>query len=137
MSDPIKIPRVERTPEQRAEERSIRELHRQNPIREVPSDTITLGDAYRMLKFVASIKREREAQSLTQSQLAELAKVDAAELVRLEAGHAFNPTVSTLFRIACALGKRFELSLGDPSDEEVVIRYSFDQAAKVAKENPY
>ena len=63
-----------------------------------------------MLHFVAAIRREREAQGLSVEQLAERAGVDAALLSRLEMGHAFNPTISTLFRIAAALGKNLALA---------------------------
>ena len=105
MSDTAKIPRIERTPEQKAEERRIRETHRLNPIREVSSDTITNADARRLLKLIAAIKREREAQGLTLDELAKRAAVDVEVLTRLEAAHSFNPTVSILFRITRALGK--------------------------------
>jgi ribosome-binding protein aMBF1 (putative translation factor) len=113
MSDTTKVPKIERTPEQKAEELRIREMHRLNPIREVPSDTITNADARQMLKFIAAIKREREAQGLTLHELAERAAVDIDVLTRLEAAHSFNPTISILFRLARALGKRLELGLAD------------------------
>lgn len=105
------ITRMNRTPEQRAEEERIREMHRLNPIREVPTDTITLGDAHRMIAFCFSIKRERVAQGLTVEQLAERAAVHVEVLKRLEAAHSFNPTVSILFRIARALGKSFVVGM--------------------------
>ena len=35
MSDTTKASKIERTPEQKAEEKRIREMHRQNPVREV------------------------------------------------------------------------------------------------------
>ena len=71
----------------------------------------------RMLKFVAAIKREREAPGLTIEQLAEKAAADVGVLSRLEAAHSFNPTVSILFRIARALGKELTLTIGDLSDQ--------------------
>jgi ribosome-binding protein aMBF1 (putative translation factor) len=116
MSETTKVPKIVRTPEQKAEERRIRELHRQNPIREVPTDTITSADATRMLKFIASLKREREAQGLTLEQLAERSAVDVEVLTRLEAGQSFNPTISVLFRIARALGNTLALGLDASSD---------------------
>jgi ribosome-binding protein aMBF1 (putative translation factor) len=111
MSDTAKLPRIERTPEQKAEERRIRELHRQNPVREMPTDTIPGADVARLLKFVAAIKREREAQGLTLEQLAERAGIDAALLARFETGQSFNPTISTLFRLSTALNKNLILGL--------------------------
>ena len=113
MSDTTKVPRIERTPEQKAEELRIREMHRLNPIREVPTDTITNADARRMLKFIAEMKREREAQGLTLQELANRAAVDVDVLTRFEAAHSFNPTISILFRLARALGKRLELGIAD------------------------
>lgn len=111
MSDTTKVPKIERTPEQKAEERRIREMHRQNPIREVPADTLSGVDAAQLLKFVAAVRREREAQGLTLEQLAERAGIDGAMLSRFESGQAFNSPVSTLFRIAGALGRKLVVEL--------------------------
>jgi ribosome-binding protein aMBF1 (putative translation factor) len=111
MSDTAKLPRMERTPEQIAEEKRIREAHRLNPVRELPPDTISGSDAAQLLQFVALLRREREKHGLSLEQLAERAGVDAAVLARLEAGQGFNPTISTLFRIATALGKHLTLGL--------------------------
>ena len=137
MRETAKPSRIERTPEQKAEERRIREMHRINPIREVPTDTITNADARRMIKFIAAIKREREAQGLTLDELAKRAAVDIEVLTRLEAAHSFNPNISILFRIARALGKKLALVLDDDSDQEAALRYSMDEAARVAKATPY
>jgi ribosome-binding protein aMBF1 (putative translation factor) len=93
------------------DERRIREMHRQNPIREVPADTLRGADAAQLLRFVASVRREREAQGLTLEQLAERAGIDVGVLSRFESGPAFNPTVSTLFRLAAALGRSLVLGL--------------------------
>lgn len=117
MSDTAKAPKIERTPEQKAEERRIREMHRLNPIRELPADTLNGAAAAQLLKFVASVRREREAQGLTLQQLAERAGIDASVLARLEAGQAFNPSVSTLFRIASALEHKLVLALDVSASE--------------------
>jgi ribosome-binding protein aMBF1 (putative translation factor) len=111
MSEKTKVPNIERTPEQKAEEKRIRELHRQNPIRAVPTDTLRGSDVAVLLKFIASVRREREAQGLTVDELAARAGIDAATLARLESGIAFNPTIATLFRIAEALGRNLTLAL--------------------------
>jgi ribosome-binding protein aMBF1 (putative translation factor) len=113
MSDATKAPRIERTPEQKAEELRIREMHRLNPIRQVPTDTILNADARRMLRFIAELKREREAQGLSVQEFADRAAVDIDVLTKLEAAHSFNPTISILFRLARALGKKLELGLVD------------------------
>jgi ribosome-binding protein aMBF1 (putative translation factor) len=115
MSDTTKIPKIERTPEQKAEELRIREMHRLNPIREVPKDIISNADARLMFKLIAAVKKEREAQGLTVQQLAERAAVDVEVLTRFEAAHSFNPTISVLFRIARALGKELVLALDGSS----------------------
>jgi DNA-binding XRE family transcriptional regulator len=111
MSDTAKVPKIERTPEQKADELRIREMHRLNPIREVPADTIHGADTADLLRFVAAIRREREAQGLTPEQVAQRAGVEASAYDRLEAGHGFNPSISTLYRIARALGKNLVLDL--------------------------
>jgi len=111
MSDTAKVPKIERTAEQRAEEMRMREVHRQNPIREVPTDTIRGADAVHLLKFAAAVRRERETQGLSLEQLSERTGLDVAVLSRLEAGQGFNPTVSSLFRIAAALGRQLVLGL--------------------------
>jgi ribosome-binding protein aMBF1 (putative translation factor) len=117
MSDTAKLPRKERTPEQLAEEKRIREAHRANPIREVPVDTISGADAAQLLKLVASIRREREALGVSLEQLAARSGIDVATLSRLESGQGFNPSISTLFRLASALGKRLTLTLDNASAE--------------------
>ncbi len=113
MSRQTNRPKIERTAEQRAEELKVREFHKQHPIRELPTDTIAGEDMLKLLKFVVAIRREREAQNLTLEQLAERAGMDAAALSRLETGKAFNPTISTIFRIAAALGKGLKLAFED------------------------
>ncbi len=111
MSDTAKVPKSERTPEQKAEEKRIHELHRRTPIREVPADTLSGSDAAQLLRFVACVRRERESQGLTLEQLAARAGIEVGMLARFESGQAFNPTVSTLFRIAAALGRNLVLAL--------------------------
>jgi len=140
-------------PDQRskAEEMRFREEQRRNPIRVVQTDTMLRADVGEVLKLIADIRREREAQGLTPEQVADLAAVKPEIYSRFEAGHSFGLTIGTLSRIARAVGKRLLVSLGDanPSpttappdceDEEeqaAVLRYSMTQAAKVAKANPY
>jgi ribosome-binding protein aMBF1 (putative translation factor) len=113
MSDTAKLPRKERTPEQIAEEKRIRELHRQSPIREVPADTISGADAAQLLKFVAALRREREARGFSHEELAKRAGIDVQTLSRLESGQAFNLTISTLYRLASALGKKLTLTMNE------------------------
>lgn len=113
MSDTARIPKIERTPEQKAEELRIREMHRQNPIREVPKDTITSADMVRLMKLVATFRRVREAQGLTAEAVAERVGMEASAYARLESGNVLNPPLSALFRIARTLGKNLSFGLED------------------------
>jgi ribosome-binding protein aMBF1 (putative translation factor) len=106
-----RVPKIERTAEQKAKERRIREMHRQNPIREVPAETITGADVVNLMQFVAAIRRERETQGLTSEAVAERTGMEASAYARLESGNVLNPSLSTLFRIARALGKSLVLEL--------------------------
>jgi transcriptional regulator with XRE-family HTH domain len=49
------------------------------------------------------------------TQLAKATGIDKAALSRLESGLVDNPTISTLDRVAKALGKRLRLALEDGS----------------------
>jgi len=111
MNDTTKPVKYERTPQQRAEEKRIRELHRQNPVREAPMDTVSGEDAAQLLAFAAAIRSAREANGMSVEQLAEKAGVDAGVLARFESGQSFNPTVSILSRLAHALNRTLCLSL--------------------------
>ena len=50
------------------------------------------------------IKETREAQNMTQSDLAEKVGISRVSLSRIETGETLNPSVSTAIRIADALG---------------------------------
>lgn len=113
MSDTARIPKLERTPEQKAEERRIREMHRLNPVRDVPADTITGRDVVALMRFVAAMRHEREAQGLTPQSVAERVGMEESAYASLESGNLLNPPLSTLFRVARALGKNLALSLAD------------------------
>jgi transcriptional regulator with XRE-family HTH domain len=148
MSDTTGIPKIERTPEQKAEERRIREMHRQNPIRELPTDTITGADVVVLYRFVAAIRREREALGLTPEEVAKRAGIEPSAYTRLEAGNSISPSLSSLFRIARALGKSLNVELvadlsepetggADEREQAAVLRSSMNQASKVAADKPY
>ena len=55
------------------------------------------------------IRELRGAKGLTQVQLAKRAKVTRGYLAQLEAGHKMNPSLSTLRKLARALGVPVEL----------------------------
>ncbi len=110
MSDIARMPRIERTPEQRAEEKRIREAHRSNPIRVLPSDTVSGAEATILYQWAAAIKRERESLGWSVDELAERSKVDPIVLGKLESCLSVNPTIATLFRIVGALGGKLSLN---------------------------
>lgn len=66
-----------------------------------------------LMKFAAAIKAARKAQSLSLANLAKRSGIDKAALSRFESGLIENPTVSTLARIASALGKDVQIALCD------------------------
>lgn len=57
MNKKQKCPKIVRTPEQKAEEKRIREMHRQNPIREVPSHTLKGAEVAELLAIAARMQR--------------------------------------------------------------------------------
>lgn len=112
--------KVERTAEQVARERAVREKYR----RERPSpeqalaesgyaDFVPLGEVFFLRQFAVELRRERERQGVTLAELADRTGIDQAGLSRLETGKADNPTVDTLYRVAAALGKEICCSFRD------------------------
>ncbi len=104
--------KAERSPEQLAELRAVRERYQ----REKPSpdealaqsgheQLAPLGEVILLHHLLALLKRERERQELTLAQLEERTGIDQAALSRLETGKAANPTIDTIYRISAALGK--------------------------------
>jgi ribosome-binding protein aMBF1 (putative translation factor) len=102
------------TPAARAREKADREaVEREFPpaIRdfEVPTE-----DVMRTLaRSLEELRRTREEQGLSLSDVSERTGMDRAMISRLETGKVTNPTVSTLQRYARALGKRMVLVLED------------------------
>ncbi len=74
--------------------------------------TADQGDAQR---FIADLRRVREAQGLSLTDVAERSGIDKAALSRLENGQQPNPTVNTLARYAHAIGKRLAWSIEEPA----------------------
>jgi ribosome-binding protein aMBF1 (putative translation factor) len=104
--------KTERTPEERARIREIREKFQ----KEKPSldDLLATGDydgpvpqgAYLELRRLMHIlRKERERQGLSLTDIAERTGMDKAALSRLETGKQINPTIDTLWRYAHAVGR--------------------------------
>jgi len=111
--------KVERTPEQLAELRATRERFQRD--RPGPDDVAAAGefegpfrqgDVMEFLAAVAAIKQERGRLELSLADVAERSGLDKAFLSRLENGKVLNPTLSTLWRYADAVGMRVSLGAG-------------------------
>ena len=110
----------ERTPEELAELRSVRERYQaEKPSPEealAQSDherLVPLGEVILLHELLAILKQERERQNLTLADLEERTGIGQAALSRLETGRAANPTVDTIYRISTALGKSVSCFLQD------------------------
>src|SRR5262245_52568468 len=113
-----KDPRIPpRTPKQLAEEKAIHEqLSRERP-RPDPTTAIRAKDFREYLRLVAAFKKARDTQGMTLAQLAEKTGMDEPNLSRLLAAKTANPTLSTLFRVAAALGMDLTFGL-TPSENK-------------------
>ena len=69
------------------------------------------GDYEMIVNLVASLRREREQQGLSQAELAKKLAIDPTALSRLENNRAENPTIVTLIRWAAALNQRLSFTL--------------------------
>jgi len=119
--------KIERTPEQLAELRAVRDKFQ----REKPSldDLIASGDyegpfrhgdVMAFLSAIAQLKRERERRGLSLADVSERSGLDKGMLSRLENGKIMNPTQTTLWRYADAVGTQVGLAVealpGSPSN---------------------
>ncbi len=112
--------KAQRTPQQLAELRAVRERYQ----REKPSPEdalaqsghdrlVPLGEVLLLHQVLGLLKQERVRQNLTLAQLEERTGISQAALSRLETGKAANPTLETIYRIAAALGKAVACFLQD------------------------
>jgi hypothetical protein len=110
--------KIERTPEQLAELRAVRDKFQ----REKPSldDLVASGDyegpfrhgdVMAFLSAVAALKRRREELGLSLSEVSERSGLDKGMISRLENGKILNPTMATLWRYAEALGMQVALAV--------------------------
>jgi hypothetical protein len=110
-----------RTPEQVAEERSIRDRFKDRPSRAQliaagdidPEDSTTVADRVALRRAVLVMKAERERQGLSLADVSLKSGITAPALSKLENGQNPNPTVNTLARYARALGKGIRFSIED------------------------
>ena len=102
------------------------------------SEPILLGAYWELAAIVDALRRERQRQGLSLTDVAKRSDIDKAALSRLEGGQNVNPTWNTLSRYAGALGKEIALLLGDvPTPEgradKCTAGMVADGAARVAK----
>ena len=112
--------RVERTPQELAELWAVRErFQREKPTLEQvlastgQTEAIPLGEYLHAQELLRALRRERERQQVTLTQLAKRTGYDPAVLSRLFTGRQANTTLATVGRIANALGKQVVHSLRD------------------------
>lgn len=79
---------------------------------------VPLGELMFIHQVMASLKKERERQGLTLVDVSKRSGIDQGALSKLETGGNANPTLETLYRVACALGKVIACVLQDaPGDK--------------------
>jgi DNA-binding Xre family transcriptional regulator len=109
---------TERTPEEKARLRAVREQF----LREKPAQDdlesqghvfLPLGEVLGRQALVQKLRDERKQQGLTLRELSEMTGIDEPALSRLETGKNTNPTLDTLDRVAAALGKVISCFLQD------------------------
>jgi ribosome-binding protein aMBF1 (putative translation factor) len=111
--------KIERTPEQMAELKAVRErFQREKPTRAQLEASGEYGPGmptvtyFAIQAFLAQMREAREAAGLSLADVAERTGMDKGSVSRLETGHG-NPTVETLARYAAALGKRVVFGMED------------------------
>lgn len=115
--------KIERTPEELAGLNAERErLQSARPTQESLSDSgeydgpYRHGDVMAFLSAIAILKRERERRGLSLADVSEHSGLDKGMLSRLENGKILNPTLSTIWRYAEAVGARVSLTVeGEPA----------------------
>ena len=79
---------------------------------------IKRGAYFKVRILIHELRRVREAAGLTLAAVSKRTGMDQATLSRLENGRQPNPTVDTLWRYACAVGRQLVLTHADPSSAE-------------------
>jgi transcriptional regulator with XRE-family HTH domain len=76
---------------------------------------IPQGSLVSYFSTVAKLQRERQRQGLTLSEVSDRSGLDIGLLSRLENGKVVNPTLTTLWRYADALGRTVTLDVSEPA----------------------
>jgi DNA-binding XRE family transcriptional regulator len=111
---------VQWTPEDRARHKAIRErFERDQPsLEELTASgefnkSVLNGMYFALRQIVAALKAAREEAGLSLADVARCSGLGKAALSRLENGQQINPTLSTLYRYAAAVGKQPTWGLQD------------------------
>jgi DNA-binding XRE family transcriptional regulator len=72
----------------------------------------------KLIEALAGLRRERERQGLSLTDMAERTGIDRATISKLETGKLANPTIATLRTYARALGRRLAWTLEAAVNEE-------------------
>jgi DNA-binding XRE family transcriptional regulator len=103
--------RIERTPEQQRQLQEVRErFQRERPgLDELQAsgdaaEVVPQGEYLELLAMLGTLKKHRERQGLSLTDVAKRSGMDRAAISRLENGVYLNPTVDTLHRYAQAVG---------------------------------
>lgn len=79
------------------------------------SDSAPLHSHLVLYKLVRTLKKLREKNELSLSEVAEKCGIDKSALSRLENGQHLNPTINTLCRYAEAVGVEIEITVAEPA----------------------
>jgi DNA-binding XRE family transcriptional regulator len=117
--------KLDRTPEEQARLRKVRKDFQQR--RPSPDDLVASGEYNRpvphgvylcLRQTVAALKAAREGAGLSLADVAKRSGIGKATLSRLEEGQQLSPSLSTLWRWARAVGKRWTWRLEDDPDAQ-------------------
>jgi hypothetical protein len=128
-------PNLNGTPKELAEIRAVRErFQRDKPTLEQvlaatgQTEVVPLGEYLQTQELLQALRQERERQGVTLAQLAERTGYDPAVLSRLFTGRQVNTTLTTVGRIASALGKLVVHTLRDVPAVRATVVVSSGQA---------
>jgi predicted transcriptional regulator len=103
--------KIERTPEQQRQLEEVRErFQRERPgLEELlasgdAAEVVPQGEYLELRTMLGTLKKYRERQGLSLTDVANRSGMDRAAISRLENGVYLNPTVDTLYRYAQAVG---------------------------------
>jgi transcriptional regulator with XRE-family HTH domain len=71
---------------------------------------------HELIEALAGLRRERERQGLSLTDMAERTGIDRATISKLETGKITNPTIGTIRTYATALGRRLAWTLQEVGD---------------------